>query len=567
MEGVSSVYLLRPRFLGLRNRWRTADKRMQWIVGAFGFGGVLFWVGLLVGLAYLVGAFQEVEVFGPLLTRKLLEILLVSLFAMLIFSNVITTLSNFYLSDDLELVLSFPVARGSFHYARLAESMTQSSWMMAMFGMPLFLAYGYVHGAGLAYYALLLVVVPAFLLIPAAIGVSFASILVNVFPARRAREALVVMGLLLVVAVFLFLRLVRPEQLVNAQAFESLAAYVAELQSPIPDFFPPRWAGDVLISELQGRPFPVLSLGLLVSGAGAALAGSRWLVMSLFDGGWSKSQEAGDARFATAGWLDGILSVVRRVLPADMGPVVTKDVKVFFRDPSQWSQVFLLGSLIMIYLFSVQALPVDVVRGPFMQGFKNALAFLNLGMAGFVMAGIAVRFQFTAVSGEGRAFWILRSGPVKAERYLLAKALPGMLPMLVVGETLILASNSILDSPLSLSLIGGLTALLLAFSLSGLAMGLGASFPDFKADNAAKASAGLGGLLFMVLGLVLVGVVIGLEAPVVWFILRAGFEERALSVGEIQISAVLITVVCAICIAVTIVPIRKAARGLWERAI
>jgi hypothetical protein len=40
-----------------------------------------------------------------------------------------------------------------------------------------------------------------------------------------------------------------------------------------------------------------------------------------------------------------------------------------------------------------------------------------------------------------------------------------------------------------------------------------------------------------------------------------------LSVGEIQISAVLITVVCAICFAVTVVPIRKAAQGLWERAI
>ena len=98
-------------------------------------------------------------------------------------------------------------------------------------------------------------------------------------------------------------------------------------------------------------------------------------------------------------------------------------------------------------------------------------------------------------------------------------------------------------------------------------MGLGASFPDFKADNAAKASAGLGGILFMVLGLVLVGVVIGLEAPVVWFILRAGFEERALSVGEIQVSAVLITVVCALCAAVTILPIRKAAKGLWEQSL
>jgi ABC-2 type transport system permease protein len=246
---------------------------------------------------------------------------------------------------------------------------------------------------------------------------------------------------------------------------------------------------------------------------------------------------------------------------------VEKDVKVFFRDPAQWSQVFLLGSLIVIYLFSVSALPVDVVRGPFMQGFKNALAFLNLGMAGFVMAGIAVRFQFTAVSAEGRAFWLIRTGPVDPQRYLVAKILPGLVPMLVVGEVLILASNAILDSPVSLSIIGGITAFLLAFSLSGLAMGLGATFPDFKADNAAKASAGLGGVLFMVLGILHIGLVILLEAPVVWFILRAGFEQRGLTVSEWVISAGLFLLVSALSLAVTVLPVRRAAKGLWERSI
>jgi len=516
---------------------------------------------------YLVSAFQAVEVFGPLLTRKLLEILLVSLFAMLVFSNVITTLSNFFLSEDLELVISLPVSKASFHYARLAESLTQSSWMMAMFGLPLFLAYGLVYEVGWTYYALLVVVVPCFLLIPASLGLVISAVMVNVFPARKAREALVVIGLLLVLSLVVLIRLMRPEQLVNAQAFESLAAYVAEMQAPVPEFFPPRWVGDVLVSQLQGRTFPQMSFGLLVTGALAALGSSRWLVSALYDGGWAKGQEAREARFAQAGWLDRLLGWVRRGLPADMAPIVEKDVKVFFRDPSQWSQVFLLGSLIVIYLFSVSALPVDVVRGPFMQGFKNALAFLNLGMAGFVMAGIAVRFQFTAVSGEGRAFWLLRTGPLDPQRYLVAKTLLGLLPMFIVGEVLILASNAILDSPVSLSVIGGITAALLAFSLSGLAMGLGAFFPDFKADNAAKASAGLGGVLFMVLGIIHIAVVIGLEVPVVWFIMRAGFEERALTGAEISVSVVMFLLVTALSLAVTVLPVKHAAKRLWERSI
>ena len=565
--GVGVIYLLRPRWTSLRNQWLGSSRRLRGAFIFFAFLGAMFWLGLLFGLTWLVGAFHQVEVFGPLLTRKLLEVLLLSLFAMLVFSNIITTLSSFYLSEDLELVISLPVGRETFHYARLLESMVQSSWMMAMFGLPVFLAYGWVYEAPASFYLLLMLVVPAFLLIPAALGVAFSSTLVNVFPARRAREAMAVLGLLLVVALFILLRMLRPERLVNAQAFESLAAYVAEIQAPIPDFFPPRWAGEVLLAGLQSRPIPFLKLGLLVFGAGAALGVSRWVTTRLFEGGWSKSQEARAARMAESRILDRLLGVGTKLLPQRLAAVVIKDVKIFFRDPAQWSQVILLGSLIVIYLFSVSALPVDVVRGPFMQGFKNALAFLNLGMAGFVMAGIAIRFQYTAVSGEGRAFWMIRSAPIGARGFLLAKALPGMVPMLVVGEVLIVASNAILDSPLSLTLIGAGTAFFLAFALSGLAMGMGAAAPNFKADNAAKAAAGPGGILFMVLGLLLVGVVILLEALPVWFLLRAGFEDRLLSGSEMWISCALFTGAAAICVFAAFWPVRLASRGLWERPI
>ena len=36
-----------------------------------------------------------------------------------------------------------------------------------------------------------------------------------------------------------------------------------------------------------------------------------------------------------------------------------------------------------------------------MAGIKNVYAFLNLGLAGLVMATVAVRFVFPAVSSEG----------------------------------------------------------------------------------------------------------------------------------------------------------------------
>ena len=225
----------------------------------------------------------------------------------------------------------------------------------------------------------------------------------------------------------------------------------------------------------------------------------------------------------------------------------------------------LLFSLIVIYLFSVNALPTDVVRGPYMQSFKNGLAFLNLGTAGFVMASIAARFQFAVVSGEGRAFWIMRSAPISAERYLVAKGIPGMLPMLVVGETLIVASNVLLSSPVALTLVGAFTALGLAFGISGIAMGMGATYPDFKVPNVARAAAGPAAMLFMVVALVLVVLVVALEILPVWFMLRADFQGSSLGDREAAIAAACFGAVAAVCLAATILPVRRAAKGLWER--
>ncbi len=562
--GVGVRYLFRPRWQGLQNQWNSATGRERGAYAFFGLLGLGFWAALFAGLILLVGAFFEVEVFGPLLTAKLLEILLLSLFGMLCFSNIVTALSSFYLSEDLELLLSLPIRRPVFFYTRFLDTVAQSSWMMGFFGLPVFLAYGMVHSAGPVYYAMLVLVIPAFVAIPATFGVLVATLLVNVFPARRTREALALMGVLFVIGIFVLLRVVKPERLVNAQDFESLAAYVAELQAPVPELFPPRWAADVLLATLSNNELPWIALGLLLSGAVASVGFTRQLIRRYYDSGWTRSQEAAPARLARSAALDRLLDLVARVIPRDMVPIVVKDVKSFFRDPAQWSQLFLLGSLIVIYLFSVQALPTDMISSRYLRVWKNALAFLNLGMAGFVMAGIAVRFQFTAVSGEGRAFWMIRTAPVDPVRYLWAKALPGLVPMLFVGVTIIVASNFILDTPPAIMAIGAYTAVLLAFGISGIAMGMGATWPDFKADNAARAASGPAGILFMVASLSLVAVVLVLLAAPVVFILGSQLSDIPFTNLQRGITAGCIVAAGAVCVFATLWPIHRAAPRLWE---
>ena len=179
--------------------------------------------------------------------------------------------------------------------------------------------------------------------------------------------------------------------------------------------------------------------------------------------------------------------------------LLVKDVKVFLRDVSQWSQLLLLLALVLVYLYNFRVLDLDRVPG--MSGvIKNAYAFLNMGMAGFVMATVTVRFVFPAVSAEGAAFWIIRTAPISLGDFLWSKFWTGLLPVLALTEILVVVGNQFLNTDPFLKQITAGAVGFMAFALVGLAAGLGARYPRFAADNPSQVAGSYGGVAFMVVG-------------------------------------------------------------------
>ena len=217
--------------------------------------------------------------------------------------------------------------------------------------------------------------------------------------------------------------------------------------------------------------------------------------------GFSKAQEARKARFTRLQWLEGLaralpLSLVRRHL-------LIKDVKVFLRDVSQWSQLLLLLALVLVYLYNFRVL--DLERIPYMSGIvKNVYALINLGMAGFVMATIAVRFVFPAVSAEGAAFWIVRTAPISLGDFLWSKFWTGLVPVLVLTETLTVLANQLLGIDPFLKVASAVAILFMSLALVGLATGLGARYPRFNAENPTQVAGSYGGVMFMILAVLFV---------------------------------------------------------------
>jgi len=505
-------YLLRPHVLASRNRARRRERGDFSRALVFGGIGVVVCAVLFRASAWLAGQLADYAELGDYLLRLGLSWLFLTFLSFLAFSGVVTALSTFFLADDLRLLVAAPVATRRLFHARFLRTVVQSSWMVVIFLVPVLMGVGWARCATPAYYLTAVLTAVPFVIIPVAAGTGATLVLVNTFPARRARDLLMLMGLLFAASLVILLRFIRPEQLMKVESLPDLTDFFATLQSPITPLLPSFWAGETIFATLRGGR-DLLHAGALWTTALASIvilraASERW-----FFSGYSRSQEAPKARFTRFRTLD----VVARLLP--LSPVrrqlLVKDLKIFLRDVGQWSQLLLLLALVLLYLYNFRVL--DVQRIPYMSEFlKNVYAFVNLGMAGFVMATIAVRFVFPAVSIEGHAFWIIRTAPISLRDFLWSKFWTGLVPVFVLTEFLTVVANEFLGGRRILKKNTATAIVFMCFALVGMATGLGARYPRFGAD-VSQAAGSYGGVTFMlqaVLFIIVMIVLIGWPSSV-----------------------------------------------------
>ena len=542
----------------LEPKWRTAWQRIREERSRGGSGklllltivGLLFWLGVYRLLYKILTYFRGVEDLGPLLAGKLLGVALLSFITILVLSNVVTALSSFFLAKDLDLLVSAPVDWLRIYLAKLGETLLHSSWMVALMAVPIFTAYGVIYRGGLLFIPYAVLTVFPLLVLPAVAGSALTLVLVNIFPARRTRDLLSIVALGAAGGLILLFRLVRPERLASPEGFRNLLDYIAVLRTPTSPFLPSEWVTQAIMSFLRGQP-DLLPLALLWTTAAAFVALGAMLHRSLFAPGFTKAQE-GAERFVRGELWRRTVGTLLRFLPVAKREFVIKDIKLFFRDTTQWSQLILLAVLVLVYLFNIKTLPLH--RGEAVGFFYITLvSFLNLGLAGFVLAAIAARFIFPAVSLEGRHMWLLRSSPLDLRALLWSKYWVGTIPLLVLALLLTGVTNVLLQVRPFMMVMEVVTICGLTFAIAALALGFGALYPQFETENAAQIPTSFGGLVFMMATIALLGAVIFVLWQAVYQYVRSVFLGQPVVVDAWMIGW--FAVAAALCAAATALPL------------
>lgn len=560
--------LLRPRFLSFKNRGISRNlkgrKLRFFVLSAMGFS---FWAGTFVIFYRVLTYFQSIEGLGDILAYKLLSMASIIFFSLLIFSGILTTLAKLYLSKDLSLVHSMPVSREKIFLSRWIESAMDSSWMVFIYSLPIFLSYGVVYRMGISYYAMVATNILPFCLMASSLSALIVMFAAAALPAGRIRSVFVFMGLLIFLLLILSFRLTRPERFVRPESFASLMLYMKSLESPDSALLPSTWFSDSLKASLSGSmKNAFFHSALSWSFAITMIFITTWVSGAIYFKGLSKAQTASGRFFSSKGLRIRGYGFSLKFLSGPQRAFAVKEVKTFFRDQTQWSQIFLVVALIVIYLYNFSVLPLDKSAIK-MEYLQNLLSFLNMGLAAFVLAAVSARFVFPAVSLEGDAFWIVKSSPVSIRTFLWIKFFVYFFPLLLLSEMLIVSTNILLHVTPFIMLISTLTICVMVPGIVAMGIGLGAIYPDFRSENPLQSVTSFGGLIYMTLCIGFIGVVVVLEAGPVYNVFMTGIRGAHLTLFQWVWLGGSFFLVFIICLATVLIPMRMGEKKISQDEI
>lgn len=494
--------------IGMAKFREVLKTRLVWLI-AFLIVSVVFWGGLfglfLEGFLFLNRTLVH-EGTRAQAVQAIYNIFFLSLLIMLTFSSAIIMFSTLFRGDEAVFLMTTPARPSRVVTHKLQEATFFAGWGFLLLGTPMLIAYGVANEAPGYYYALLGPFLLAFAMIPANIGAALCLLIVRFLPKRKL-QVLIVLGVLTLVCGAAGFFYVFGAGNTPAMTPEWLHQTLARTQFAYQRFLPSWWLSMGLLEAAH----PVTphegpsSLSESLAFLGVLLANAMFFHMIA---GWTSGMmragfsglAGGQQRRAITGvgLMDRMAVGVTFFLPRVMQQMVVKDLRLFRRDPVQWTQLLIFFSLLAMYFVNIRR----INYGGQINGWVEIIGFLNTGVVGLILATFTTRFVYPMVSLEGRRLWILGSMPVDRGAVLWGKFLFAAVGALPVCSTLILLSDFMLGlhqiAPWMM-LIHQVVCACMCSGLIALGVGLGARYPNLREPSPSKIAAGFGGTLNLVL--------------------------------------------------------------------
>lgn len=445
-------------------------------------------------------------------------LLFIIIFFIQLLNGFIISLNTYYQSRDMELLVTSPVNRTALFLSRLLGTYIKTSWMLIIFGIPLLVSCGLLYKAGIVYYFGSILLFIAFSGIPVNMGIITALIIAGLFNIGKLKKVLLSAGLFAVALIVLLVRVFEPERFVNPQLFANATLFLSETKAPAFVLLPNRWISEALFSLVTNKVnsdayifIALLFLTVYITGVFAHIIFKKfhnrgWKLLQEGEGSAEERKKTFLHKLANKVSVTGFfIKFVSLLFNTETAMLIKKEFAYQTRDSKNVNQLLILLTLIVVYLFSIAALPLnwnDIAQAV---RLKHFVSLFNLGIVLIILSSICSRVIYPIILYEGPGLWAIKTSPVSSIRYILTKSFFFFIPLFFLGQTLTIVSSYFINIERELIVIKSATTGVMSLSLVSMAILFGISnLRQTLKSESDKGEAKSGNTMYMLLSVLLI---------------------------------------------------------------
>ncbi len=491
--------LTRPNILTFKNNW---SKRS--------FINKQFWRDLLVlccvtyllfglyklstkGFGILHQYHEQTHAFLPSVFSGLILTLLILVF----FSSCTFSLTNLYLSEDLELIMASPISKFKFFYNKYFQIFVSSSWIIYLSSLPCILGLASIYKVENYFYPQLALISLPLLIIPVSLAIICITLLTRFISGNNLRIILPVLTVILLLSVFTkshaFFETAQKkdignvlEILGNINMLNSQIGYLSWLGKDIANLLRPD-------SQLNYQNIVILyCIALLITLL------SYLSISLLHNASLTRIRNASKNLNLSSKHSQHFIRIILPFIKKPLRAMMLKEFKIFARDFSHLIQVSIILIICLFYLYNFQHIfntknyfTVSLVA------WQNITFLCNIGFGTLIITSLCTRFVYSSLSLEGRSLWILVSSPLSINDILHNKLKTWYFPVLLFSIVIFVSGCFALQSEPYLIAITILVTIITSWSITSLAVGSGAVFSSFNWVHNSQIFASIGSLFFI----------------------------------------------------------------------
>jgi ABC-2 type transport system permease protein len=452
---------------------------------------------------------------GVFLLHRFISMVLYVFFLSINVGNVIVAYASLYRSSETRFYLTKPISFANLFIIKFIDSFFYSSTTLLLVAAAVLAGYGtYFHLPWTFYAESLLFLFFPFMLLSAALGIIMLLLFMKLARVLGLR-ALLIGGVVCYIGVlYFYFSMTNPVGLVNSvmQYYPYVDRYFGFLDSPVVKYVPSHWFAESLYWTIMGNDrLAMVNAAILIVISATSLVAMVLLAKLLYYETWLTSMEMqalGESRASNSRLFS--FSSRPRFLDHQTSVLIKKEFWQFFREPSQWIHLGIISMLVLVFIVSVRQVNLKLSQ-PFLQTVSYLVVYM---FNAFLISSVALRFVYPMISAEGPAYWTIRSAPITERKFYWMKFLFAALPIVVLGEILVIESHQPLVQYHALIVIASSSLLFVMLALTGMNLSFGAYFSDFKDSSPIKVASSQGATItFLFTVLLLIALVAILVLP------------------------------------------------------